>query len=76
MKKINIKTEFITLGQLLKLLDIVSSGGEAKFYIKEHKIFVNGTLEDRRGRKLRKGDLVVLSDLKILIDDQNDDSKH
>lgn len=76
MRIINIKTEFITLGQLLKILDIVSSGGEAKFYVKTHKILVNNAPEDRRGRKLRKGDLVVFPDLKILIDDQNDDTKH
>ena len=31
MKKIPIKTEYITLGQFLKLADIISTGGEAKF---------------------------------------------
>ena len=31
MLKINIKTDFITLGQLLKFSGIISNGGEAKF---------------------------------------------
>ena len=45
-------TEFITLGQLLKMTDWISSGGEAKFAVKELKIQVNGESENRRGRKL------------------------
>ena len=49
---IKIDTEFITLGQLLKMTDWISSGGEAKLAVKELKITVNGEKEDRRGRKL------------------------
>ena len=48
---IKIDTEFITLGQLLKMTDWISSGGEAKFAVKELKIQVNGESENRRGRK-------------------------
>ena len=39
---IKIDTEFITLGQLLKMTDWISSGGEAKLAVKELKITVNG----------------------------------
>lgn len=53
-----ITTEFITLQQFLKMNDIISSGGEAKFFIKENSILVNGEEEDRRGRKLYPGDEV------------------
>ena len=58
--KIKITTEYVTLGQFLKLADIISSGGEAKFAVKELDITVNGIKEDRRGRKLYNLDIVVI----------------
>ncbi|MBR2811963.1 MAG: RNA-binding S4 domain-containing protein [Solobacterium sp.] len=53
--------EYITLQQFLKLKDIASSGGEAKYLVKELDILVNGEKEDRRGRKLYPGDVVVIN---------------
>ena len=53
--------EYITLQQFLKLKDIASSGGEAKYLVKELDILVNGEKEDRRGRKLYPGDEVVIN---------------
>ena len=50
--------EFITLQSLLKITDIISTGGMAKVYLMENKVLVNGELEDRRGRKLYPGDKV------------------
>ncbi|WAH37011.1 RNA-binding S4 domain-containing protein [Alicyclobacillus dauci] len=50
----------ITVGQLLKKLDIVSSGGEVKIYLEEQPIKVNGQTESRRGRKLVSGDSVQI----------------
>ncbi len=55
---VKIDTEYITLGQLLKMTDCISSGAQAKFAVKELRIFVNGEKEDRRGRKLYPGDVV------------------
>lgn len=52
MKQIKINTEYITLGQFLKIADIASSGGEAKYLVKELDITVDDVKEDRRGRKL------------------------
>lgn len=60
--KIQITKEYITLGQLLKITDWISSGGEAKFAVKDLHIEVNGELEDRRGRKLRANDMVRVED--------------
>lgn len=60
--KIKVKDEFITLGQLLKVTDWISSGGEAKFAVKQLHITVNGEIEDRRGRKLRSNDIVKIED--------------
>jgi ribosome-associated protein len=58
MKKIGISTEYITLGQFLKLADCISSGGEAKFFLQEKSVLVNGQPDNRRGRKLIVGDQI------------------
>ena len=52
MKELKINTEFITLQQFLKIENIISSGGEAKYFLAENEVYVNGELENRRGRKL------------------------
>lgn len=58
MNQIKIRDEFVTLGQFLKLADIISSGGQAKWFLQEYEVYVNEELEDRRGRKLYIGDEV------------------
>ncbi|QJC50156.1 S4 domain-containing protein YaaA [Paenibacillus albicereus] len=58
MKSITIKTEYIALGQFLKLSDCIDSGGQAKFFLQETKVIVNGEPDNRRGRKLYDGDIV------------------
>ncbi|MEE1131241.1 MAG: S4 domain-containing protein YaaA [Caryophanon sp.] len=58
MNDLIIDTEYITLGQALKMTDAISSGGMAKWFLSEHAVFVNGEAEDRRGRKLRDGDVI------------------
>lgn len=58
MKEIVIRGEFITLGQLLKLIGEVGSGGNIKEYLSVEIPLVNGEPEQRRGRKLRPGDTV------------------
>jgi ribosome-associated protein len=54
-----VEAEFITLGQFLKAVNVIGTGGEAKFYLAENVVKVNGEPEQRRGRKLRPGDLVI-----------------
>lgn len=56
----------ITLGQLLKSIDLISSGGQAKWYLANNEVLVNGEPEDRRGRKLRAGDTVTLPDKQVI----------
>ncbi|MBO9608775.1 MAG: S4 domain-containing protein YaaA [Paenibacillaceae bacterium] len=58
MKTISIQTEYIALGQFLKLADCIATGGQAKSFLQETEITVNGAPENRRGRKLYAGDLV------------------
>lgn len=59
--EIKINTEFITLAQMLKMADIVQSGGQAKYAVKELDIEVNDELENRRGRKLYPGDRITVN---------------
>jgi len=58
MKEVKIGTEYITLGQFLKLSDCISTGGHAKFFLQENKVVINGEEDNRRGRKLYPGDKV------------------
>jgi S4 domain protein YaaA len=58
MKEIPIRTEYIALGQFLKLADCIDTGGAAKFFLQENEVLVNGEPDDRRGRKLYPGDKV------------------
>ncbi|WP_062310100.1 S4 domain-containing protein YaaA [Alicyclobacillus sendaiensis] len=58
---VHIRGDHITLGQLLKKLQMVASGGEAKSYLAEGRVRVNGAVETRRGRKLRGGDEIEVA---------------
>lgn len=64
---INISSEYITLGQFLKFADVIESGGEAKSFLAENEVFINGELDCRRGRKLRSGDKVKIGNLEFEI---------
>ena len=61
-REIPIRGEMIRLGQLLKLADVVDGGGEVKDFLAEFGVTVNGEPEDRRGRQLHPGDVVVAAD--------------
>ncbi len=52
--------ESIRLGQFLKLANLVESGAEAKPVVQTGRVRVNGEVETRRGRQLRRGDVVEL----------------
>jgi len=67
MKNVSIKTEYIELQQLLKMENYISSGGQAKYFLLENKVFVNGEEENRRGRKLRVGDIILIDKEKYKI---------
>ena len=60
MQAVKITTEYITLGQLLKYLNIASSGGEVKAILAEHNVTVNDEQDNRRGRKLYANDIVEI----------------
>lgn len=58
METITINTVYIRLQDLMKLANMVSSGGEAKQLIQDGQVSVNGEPCLQRGKKLRPGDEV------------------
>lgn len=60
MEEIKIETDYIKLDQFLKLANIVGSGGEAKFLIKDGQVKVNHEIAYERGKKIKKGDRISL----------------
>jgi ribosome-associated protein len=55
---ITVKTEFIKLDSFLKWAGAASLGSEAKAYILDGQVKVNGEVEVRRGKKIYPGDTV------------------
>ena len=55
---ITVKTEFIKLDSFLKWAGAASLGSEAKAYILDGQVKVNGEVEVRRGKKIYPGDKV------------------
>ncbi len=60
-KTIFIKTDYITLGQFIKLVGVIDSGGQAKAFLAEADIAVNGEEENRRGKKLYPDDQIEIN---------------
>ncbi len=67
MDSIQIKDDFIKLGQALKLAGLVDSGVEAKIVIKNGQVKVNGQVEYQRGKKLSDGDLVSYNGSEFIV---------
>ncbi len=67
MTEFKLKSEYITLGQLIKAANLIDSGGMIKVFLFESEITVNGELENRRGKKLYQGDFVVINNKKYKI---------
>ncbi|MBK9103282.1 MAG: RNA-binding S4 domain-containing protein [Saprospiraceae bacterium] len=61
--------EYIELNKLLKLLHLVSTGGEANMCIENGEVIVNGVVEFRKRNKLRHGYEVIFRDSKIIIEE-------
>ena len=58
METIQLREDYIKLGQALKAAGLVESGVEAKLVIQDGEVKVNGQVELQRGKKLRAGDMV------------------
>lgn len=60
-------SEYIELQNVLKVLSLVDSGAMAKNIIQDGLVKVNGEVDTRRGKKIRKGDIIELFDERIEI---------
>lgn len=65
IKKIEIKTEFIKLDQLLKFAGLVETGGMAKDAVANGGVTVNGTPCLMRGKKIRAGDTITYNGVTV-----------
>jgi ribosome-associated protein len=57
----------IRLGQFLKLAGVIDTGAEAKAFLAEGDVLVNGEQETRRGRQLGVGDVVETGGESLLV---------
>lgn len=53
----------ITLGQFLKTEGIIESGGQAKWFLQDYDVLLNGERETRRGKKLADQDRIDFPDI-------------
>ena len=53
----------ITLGQFLKTEGIIESGGQAKWFLQDFEVMINGEREIRRGKKLNHQDNIVIPEI-------------
>ncbi|WP_300346446.1 S4 domain-containing protein YaaA [Clostridium sp.] len=58
MQEVKINTEFIKLDSFLKWCGAVSLGSEAKMFVQDGEVLVNGEVCTQRGKKLRVDDTV------------------
>ncbi|MDR0300066.1 MAG: S4 domain-containing protein YaaA [Streptococcaceae bacterium] len=70
METITIYDDFITLGQALKELGLIETGGQAKYFLAENngQIFYNGEIENRRGKKIYPNDTLNLPDFELKVE--------
>ena len=61
MVDVKIISEYITLGQFIKYVGIISNGAEAKIFLATNEAYVNDELDTRRGRKLYPNDVVRIN---------------
>jgi ribosome-associated protein len=67
MDIVEIATDSIRLGQLLKLANLVDAGSDAKVLLSQGQVTVNGEVETRRGRQLVRGDVVRLGNTAVQV---------
>jgi ribosome-associated protein len=58
VREVTVGADGIRLGQLLKLADVVDTGGAARALLGDGRVRVNGAAESRRGAQLKAGDVV------------------
>ena len=60
-----LENDYIELYKLIKLLDLVDSGGQAKQLIENGLVLRNGEIETRKRAKIRVGETIRIGDVTI-----------
>ena len=58
----DLKEEYIELYKLLKVLDLVNTGGQAKMIVADGYVKRNGEIETRKRAKIVSGDVLIVGD--------------
>jgi ribosome-associated protein len=58
----------IKLDQFLKWKGVAPTGGQAKLLVQGGAVRVNGEVETRRGRRLRRGDRVEVGGRRLVVE--------
>lgn len=66
-QQIYINNEYITLGQFIKIIGLISTGGEVKSFLLNNIVEINKNKENRRGKKIYKGDLIKINDKEYIV---------
>ncbi len=61
------KSEYLELCDILKIANLCQSGGEAKHFITEGKVKVDGIVETRKRCKIRLNQMIEFEGEQILI---------
>ncbi len=70
-EEVIIQTDFIRLDSFLKFKGIAQTGGQAKTFIQDKKVKVNGEICTARGKKIRGGDIVSAFSTDYIIKNEN-----
>lgn len=65
IREVEVRDDGIRLGQLLKLSGLVDAGSDVKPLLEQGVVTVGGRTETRRGRQLKKGDVVAVGEQKV-----------
>lgn len=61
--EVEIKDKFIKLGQFIKKINLVDTGGETKHFIRTHQISINENKPIGRSSKIFCNDVVWIDDI-------------
>lgn len=67
MRDVEISKQPIELFKLLKFEGLAASGGEAKYFIAEGLVLVNGKVETRKRKKIVDGDRIEIGEEKLMV---------
>jgi ribosome-associated protein len=65
VREVELREDGIRLGQLLKLAGLVEQGSDVRPLLEQGQVMVGGRVETRRGRQLKRGDVVAVGTEKV-----------